>query len=279
MTRADTRPPRLTHTARTLIRLLPEPMGIALAIRLAEWPRRAAISPSEQAAMQRATRLRYGESRRNTAWSWGEGPAVVLVHGMGGRATQLAPLGQHIATLGFRAVALDATGHGDSVRRSVNWAQFFDDIAALAHSLNVPVHAYVGHSAGGLAVMAARRLRGLQAKRYVCICSPSHPFKGLEILKRRLDPSEAGLNRYKAYIAQQFECSWEALQAGSSYAGAGSDTLLYYDERDRFIPHGEGDKIFALCQGASFIKTNAHGHNRILGQPDLARAVGAFLMR
>ncbi|MGH8764796.1 MAG: hypothetical protein ACRET8_03680, partial [Burkholderiales bacterium] len=66
-------------------------------------------------------------------------------------------------------------------------------------------------------------------------------------------------------------------QAGCSFAGAGADLLLVYDEKDRFVPHAEGDKLQALCPGAQLVKTQAYGHTRILGTPELARLVGEFL--
>lgn len=267
----------LTRVGRTLIRLLPEPLGIALNNQMANRPRRAAVTPAEQLAIEQATKLHYGDHGRNVAWAWGSGPLVILVHGWGGRGSQLAPLATRIAALGFRAVAIDVTGHGASARHHTSWRCFFNDIAALSRSLNDEVYAYVGHSAGGLAMMAARRLSGIRASRYVCICSPSYPLKSVDNLRRRVAPSEAGMHRFQERVARQFETSWAELQAGSSFDGAGADTLLFYDQRDRFIPPGEGDKIQALCPEARLVKTYAQGHNRILGHADLLQAISEFL--
>ena len=84
------------------------------------------------------------------------------------------------------------------------------------------------------------------------------------------------LEHYKKYIAEQFETTWEELQAG---ANAGPDTLLFYDETDRFVDHSEGDRIQGLCPGAWLVKTSAYSHQKILASPELAQTLGAFLQK
>lgn len=269
----------LTKAARYLIKIVPESMGSAVTHALAARTRPAPVSPVELEAIKQASKLYYGEGGENIAWSWGTGPLVILVHGWGGRAAQMAPLAVRIAKQGFRAVAIDVTGHGDSPKRHTRWDYFLRDIAALSRTLNEDVHAYVGHSAGALTMMAARKLKGIHAPRYACICAPSHPFPPINVIQKKLNPAKGIMMRYKNHIGGQFETTWDQLQAGSSYASAGSDMLLFYDTTDRFVSDSEGDKIQALCPGASLIKTNAYSHTRILAAPELADAVCGFLTK
>lgn len=267
----------LTQVARYLIKAVPESAAISITRALATRTQRPPVSSAEQEAMAQASKLYYGADNRHVAWAWGEGPLVVLVHGWNGRAAQMAPLARHIASLGFRSVAIDVTGHGDSPERHTRWEYFLRDIAALSQSLGGDIYAYVGHSAGGLTVMAARQLKGLRARRYVCISAPSYPFPPIVAIQRKLDPRQAVVERYKAYIAQQFGTTWEQLQAGRAYANAGPDLLLFYDEMDRYVNHTEGDRIQSLCPGARLIKTRAYGHGKIAAAPEVAQAVGEFL--
>jgi pimeloyl-ACP methyl ester carboxylesterase len=266
----------LIKAAKYTLKVVPDSIGISITRALAAMTQRPPVSAQEREAMAQATKLYYGDG--NVAWSWGkEGPLLILIHGWGGRAAQMAPLATHLVRQGFRAVALDITGHGDSPKRHTRWAYFVQDIAALTRSLNEDVYAYVAHSAGALSMMAARNLKGLRARRYVCICAPSHPFPPINVIEKKLSPSKGVVERYKREIAAQFETVWEQLQTGSSYANVGPEMLLFYDETDRFVPHGEGDKIHALCPGSRLIKTNAYSHLKILTAPELAEAVGAFL--
>lgn len=265
--------------AKYVIRVVPESTGTAITRVLAAITQRTPVSTSEREAMAQARRLQYGEDRQNVAWSWGEGPLVIFVHGWGGRAAQMAPLALHVANQGFRSVAIDVTGHGESPKRHTRWAYFLRDIAALTQTLREDIYACVGHSAGALSMMAARGLRGISAQRYVCICAPSHPFPPINVIRKRLNPKKGVVDRYKAYIAAQFDTTWERLETGCSYANVGTEMLLFYDETDRFVPHTEGDKIKALCPGARLIKTRAYSHQKILASPELTQAIAEFLKR
>jgi len=263
---------------RFLLRLSPDWLGIRLIRTLAARTQRPRITEVQQHAMARADRLHYGPDGQHAAWVWGHGPLVVLVHGWNGRAAQLAPLALDIAQRGFRCVAIDITGHGSSPGQRTAWACFIDDIAALSQSLGQEVYAYVGHSAGGLAMMATRALKGIRAQRYVCICAPSHPFPPIDVIRARLRPRTSLLDLYKRHIARQFQASWEELERGRAYMEAGSDLLLFYDEADRLVAHGEGDRIQRLAPGARLTKTTPYGHTKVLSAPELAEAVGAFLL-
>lgn len=262
---------------RLLLRLLPDWLAIRLVCALAARTQRPRITEPQQHAMAQAERLHYGAGGRHAAWVWGNGPLVILVHGWNGRAAQLAPLAMDLAQRGFRCVAIDVTGHGSSPGNSTEWAYFMDDLAALSQSLGQEVHAYIGHSAGGLAMMATRALKGIRAQRYVCICAPSHPFPPIDVICARLNPGPHLVERYKDHIARQFHSSWEQLEGGHAYAEVGPELLLFYDEADRFVPHGEGDRIQRLVPGSRLTKTTIYGHSKVLGALELADAVGAFL--
>ena len=262
---------------RFLLRLSPDGLGIRLIRALAARTQRPPITEAQQHAMAQADRLHYGADGRHAAWVWGHGPLVILVHGWNGRAAQLAPLALDIAQRGFRCVAVDITGHGSSPGQRTAWACFINDIAALSQSLGQEVYAYIGHSAGGLAMMATRALKGIQAQRYVCVCAPSHPFPPIDVIRARLHPRASLVARYKRHIARQFQASWEDLEAGRAYLETGSDLLLFYDEADRLVAHGEGDRIQRLAPQSRLTKTLSYGHTKVLGAPELAEAVGAFL--
>src|SRR5262245_23744728 len=57
--------------------------------------------------------MRVG-ARRIETWTWGTGPSVLLVHGWGGRGTQLGAFVAPLVAHGFSVVTFDAPGHGAS---------------------------------------------------------------------------------------------------------------------------------------------------------------------
>ncbi|HEX7266034.1 MAG TPA: alpha/beta hydrolase [Streptosporangiaceae bacterium] len=87
----------------------------------------------------------------------GEGPLVVLSHGIGDRREAYRFLAPQLAQAGYRVVAADLRGHGES---SMGWASISrtdvaDDLLALIRHLGGPA-VIVGHSiSGGAATIAA----------------------------------------------------------------------------------------------------------------------------
>src|SRR4029079_1563799 len=66
----------------------------------------------EREILAMGKRFVVDEGRRSiVAWSFGEGPAVVLAHGWNGRGGQLGAFVDPLVRAGFRVVTFDAPGH------------------------------------------------------------------------------------------------------------------------------------------------------------------------
>jgi pimeloyl-ACP methyl ester carboxylesterase len=85
----------------------------------------------------------------------GDGPVALLLHAGGERRAVWAPISNALAGRGFRAIAWDQRGHGDSASDAVDeLPRFAEDVAAMLGGVNaMPV--LVGASLGGLAAMLA----------------------------------------------------------------------------------------------------------------------------
>jgi pimeloyl-ACP methyl ester carboxylesterase len=79
----------------------------------------------------------------------GEGPGILLLHGLMGRATTWWPTAQWLTRYG-RVVGLDARGHGRSPHRGGGWRteDFVDDAAKACEEIGPAV--VIGHSMGGI---------------------------------------------------------------------------------------------------------------------------------
>jgi hypothetical protein len=111
--------------------------------------------------------------RHIATWRWGspEAPAVLLVHGWGGRATQMKRFVFHLAAAGYRVIAYDQPAHGLSDGNLTGLPDFADVLAEVArHHGNV--QAVIAHSLGGPATALAIA-RGLPAARAVLVSPPS----------------------------------------------------------------------------------------------------------
>src|ERR1700733_8056206 len=89
----------------------------------------------------------------------GEGPLIVLSHGIGDRRQVFRFLAPELVRAGFRVAAADMRGHGESSMgdwKSISRTDVAGDLVALIRHLGGPAVIVVGHSlSGGAATIAA----------------------------------------------------------------------------------------------------------------------------
>ena len=87
----------------------------------------------------------------------GTGPAVVLLHAGGERRGVWSPVAARLASAGYRSVAVDQRGHGDTGGEGDRLSEFVDDACAVLDELGSQV-VLVGASLGGfVALLASKR--------------------------------------------------------------------------------------------------------------------------
>jgi esterase len=84
----------------------------------------------------------------------GQGPPVVLLHGLFGAGRNFGALQRALAPR-FRVVALDMRNHGDSPHApDMRYLTQAEDVRDTLHALEIDKAAIIGHSMGGKAAMA-----------------------------------------------------------------------------------------------------------------------------
>lgn len=86
--------------------------------------------------------------------SQGQGPTIILLHGLFGDHQNLTNLGRQLAEAGYRVVRADLRNHGRSDwYDSMTLKEMADDLEALRIELGLQQIALVGHSLGGKVAM------------------------------------------------------------------------------------------------------------------------------
>lgn len=260
--------------------LSPE-LAAAGAARLFLSTRRHPVSEREQAWLRDAERVelagKIGDGGPLAAWVWGrEGaPAVALVHGWEGRGSQLGAFAAPLVAAGFRAVAVDAPGHGDSPGRSSSLVAIAGALRRVGERYG-PLAGVIAHSAGTVAAFHSVS-RGLAAGRLVCI-APGVDLEGYaREFARFFGLSDGASRAMKLRIERHVGISMRDLDPRRRAAGLRIPLLVIHDRSDREAPFSGGDALARSCPGARLIATEGLGHTRILWDEQVVSAATGFL--
>jgi pimeloyl-ACP methyl ester carboxylesterase len=239
-------------------------------------PPRSKRTAQEASALSgaRGQAIDVGAQRVRT-WTWGEGPAVLLVHGWGGRGGQLVGFVEPLLARGFSVTTFDAPAHGDSDGRQVTLPQMVTALRAVA-AAHAPIHGIIAHSIG--AVATARAVyEGLAAGALVFIGPPA------ELVTPSLAFGDAlGLSRrvrelLQGRIERRAGVPWVAFDVVRLAMSQTASLLIVHDRGDAEIPWQHGVAIARAWPGAELLTTDALGHRRILRDAMVIAEATSFL--
>ncbi len=208
-------------------------------------------------------------------FSVGEGPAVLLLHGWGGRSRQLLSFVAPLRRRGYRVVAFDAPGHGASSGDELTLPAFASAIRAVAAALG-PIHALVAHSFGA-AASALAIAEGLAVERAVFIGSPSDPLRWFNRFAAAFALSPETKQRAKTALERRVGASFSRFTAEALGPALELPTLVVHDRSDRDVPWEDGARIARAAPAATLLTTEGLGHTRILRDPSVIERVVAFV--
>jgi pimeloyl-ACP methyl ester carboxylesterase len=256
------------------------PAAAWAAERLFMTPPRVEAPEAERAALRAARRFHVPFGRgRVTAWFWAgaEGhpgrPTVLLIHGWGGRAGQLAPVAEHLVREGFSAVAFDAPAHGESDGRITNLVEFADAMQAVVGAYG-PVVGTVAHSLGGAAAAIALG-RGVPLGRTALIGAPTDLLAQTQRFADGLGLPEAVRARMERRLERRVGLPLRVFNLGVQPRPA-EPLLVIHDRQDGEIPYEDGRRLAAAWQ-AELLTTDGLGHRRILRAPEVLSRISRFL--
>jgi pimeloyl-ACP methyl ester carboxylesterase len=211
------------------------------------------------------------------AWVWGrEGaPTVALIHGWEGRGSQLGAFAAPLVAAGFRVVAVDAPGHGDSPGRSSSLVA----IAGALRRVGVrfgPLAGVIAHSAGTVGAVHSIA-HGLAVDRLVCV-APGVDLEGYVLQFARMFGLSAGASQaLKLRIERHVGVTMRELDPRRSAASMRAPLLVIHDRMDRETPFADGEAFARSWPGARLIATEGLGHTRILWDERVVSAATDFL--
>jgi pimeloyl-ACP methyl ester carboxylesterase len=258
------------------LRLLSSGLALRGAERLFSTPRRHRAPEGERIAFRAGRSFPfYSRSLRLWAYVWGDGPAILCLHGWEGRATQFHAFLEPLIQAGFSIVAFDQPGHGRSQgRRSgpLDWAQATLDLVAKTG----PIHGIITHSLGAAGAAVAMD-HGLRVPRAVFLAPPAEPDPYYHHLLSFLGfPETEHPAAFRAY-AGRVGLPPERIRLRSLAPGQSAPLLVVHDRQDREVPLSDGEAIASAWPGARLVTTAGLGHKRILRDAEVVAQAVAFL--
>lgn len=220
----------------------------------------------------------YSGEQGAVVQGWGQGPAVLLVHGWGAYGAQLGSFVPVLQSAGFRVLTLDAPGHGGQERhpyRLDQYAQLLHDVIQHAGG----VHAVIGHSLGATA--AAMALHALDSPApYVAIAPSANLKTVLQTFEQRLNLDPRLLQLLEAAFAEFFGPSWwRDYSLDHHMPRLRGPVLLVHDHDDTEASVENSRHLSRLRQGTALHLTQGLGHNRVLHDRDVVQTVVDFITR
>jgi len=209
-------------------------------------------------------------------YSWGEsGPAVLLLHGWGGAAAQMAPLAWALAADGRRVVAIDLPAHGQSTGAHTSLPEVAHVIGELATQLG-PFGAVVGHSFGAVAAMVVARKLGTE--RVVTIGGPASLGFVVDSFAVAIGLEGEAQRRFHQRLERRFGPElWHQFSPRELATHIEAPALIVHDQDDSAVPVEQSQALAAVWPGARLFTTTGLGHYRVLRSPEVHRTVCRFL--
>jgi len=208
-------------------------------------------------------------------------PRVLVLHGWGSRAAHLSGIIRSLSEAGFRVIALDLPGHGESGGRRLNMATAVRAVHA-ADQWFGPFAAIVGHSFGGAVAANAivGSIKGVEPVRAGRLVMVSAPSSMPAIFRDFSDFLNLGVRAQLALAARVHELTGRPLEdfvVANQLAERPLPALVIHAPDDKEVPAAEAESLARAGGHVQLRWAPGLGHRRILADAGVAQSIVAFL--
>jgi pimeloyl-ACP methyl ester carboxylesterase len=226
-------------------------------------PRRARVRDFEREVLSRGELFALTvRGDRVVGRAWGQGPTVLLAHGWGGHSGQMTAFVDPLVAAGFRAVAVDLPGHGESAG-SVSSLVHFAAALSRAAALFGPVQGLVAHSFGAAGSTYALSC-GLAAERAVFFAPPAGFESFWARFRAGVGVSQEVLDRMLRAAEDWLNVRFDGIAPRDLAARMTAPLLVFHDPEDGEVPFEEGAALARRWPGTELRPAAGLGHLRIL---------------
>ena len=243
-------------------------------------PSRYDVKPLEQEVIDWGNnyRIKY-DSGELAVTTWGSnGPAVLLMHGWGGARAQMTGFVDPLLFAGYRVVAFDQPGHGESYGTTTNLLEIAPTMDLIAQHEG-PIHAILAHSFGTLITSYALVERNFPPPaRLVYFGAFNQLLESLPRFQVLAGLSDEIMEGFRLMLYENFgQAVLEAITNEALTPCIDIPALMFHDVADNVTPVEDSRAIARVWKRAQFIETEGLGHRGALQSKSIHEQVIKFL--
>jgi pimeloyl-ACP methyl ester carboxylesterase len=242
-------------------------------------PSKYEVKSTEQAILDRGQNVRIPfEGGELAVTSWGEGPAVLLMHGWGGARAQMTGFVVPLLAAGYRVVAYDQPAHGESDGKTTNLLEIAPTMDLMAQREG-SFQAVFAHSFGTLITSYALVKRNFPPPaRLVYFGAFNRLLDSLPRFQVLAGLPDELMDGFRAMLYENFGRGvLEAITNESLTPHIHVPTLMFHDVTDNVTPVEDSRAITRVWKHAQFIETEGLGHRGALQSKIIHEQVMKFL--
>ncbi|HET9590835.1 MAG TPA: alpha/beta hydrolase [Anaerolineales bacterium] len=237
------------------------------------------VNSADQAILGRGSTFRIPfEGGELALTTWGQGPAVLLMHGWGGARAQMTGFVDPLLAAGYRVVAYDQPAHGESDGKTTNLLEIAPTMDLIAQREG-PFHAIIAHSFGTLITSHALVNRNFPPPaRLVYFGSFNRLMDSLPRFQALAQLSDEIMQGLRTMIYENFgPFVLDSITNEALTPRIHIPALMFHDRADNVTPVEDSRAIARVWKHARFIETKGLGHRGALQSREIHEQVVKFL--
>jgi len=204
--------------------------------------------------------------------------SVLIAHGFASFAYKFEHYIAPLLKMGFRVVAFDAPGHGQSEGKHINVVVYQEAIQQIMQQAG-PIDHFIGHSLGALTLsMIAEQVNQVEARKFVLIAPATKTTTTFANFFKMMHFNEATIAAFMHEIKHRTSFTVEHFAADRALANYKGDLLWIHDEKDLVCPYEDTiDFQENAPSNIKFLITNGLGHNKVYKTAEVIDQIMAFL--
>ena len=198
-----------------------------------------------------------------------------MAHGWAGRGTQLYELADKLLENGMMVIAFDSPAHGQSAGKKTHLIESVETI----HYLNTtygPFEAAIGHSYGGIGLLAAQAEKPFLNK-LITLGIDNSIANIINEFVNKIGLNQKVVKLVQQKMDQKFNSSIEKVSAEESAKSLQIPTLIIHDSQDKDVDVSSAFKIRQNLQKGELFVTKGLGHRKIFRDPKVIQKIITFI--